>query len=64
MLPIDLHIMEEYTDVEIMFLPFLASVLFAVHMARFTSSSICFSILVSRYTFDGKTQNVLEVAVK
>jgi len=56
--------MEEYTDVEIMFLPFLASVLFALHVVRFTSSSICFSMSVSRYAFDGKTQNVLEVAVK
>jgi len=53
--------MEEYTDVEIMF---LASVLFGVNMVSFTSSSICFSISVSRYAFDGKTQNVLVVAVK
>ena len=28
------------------------------------SNSICFSISVSRYAFDGKSQNVLEVPVK
>jgi len=50
--------------VEIMFLPSLASALFGVNMVRFTSSSICYSMSVSRYAFDGKTQNVLEVAVK
>jgi len=47
-----------------MFLPFLVSVLFALHMVRFSSSSICFSMSVSWYAFHGKNQNVLEVAVK